>query len=107
VVCRRVDGAAAAAGFAGIKLPLVEAIRLMPVFEIGDLIMGEVRPAAASSLAAAGLFEALSGLADGPSGRAAGTDGYILGVMVGTAPLSSPWLSKSPSGSLTKSYPGH
>jgi hypothetical protein len=38
----------------------------MPVFEIGDLIIGEVRPAAASSLAAAGLCEALSGLADGP-----------------------------------------
>jgi hypothetical protein len=38
----------------------------MPVFEIGDLIMGEVRPAAASSLAAAGQCETLSGLVDGP-----------------------------------------
>jgi hypothetical protein len=79
----------------------------MPVFEIGDLIMGEVRPAAASSLVAAGLLKALSGLADGPSGRAAGTDGYILGVVAATAPLNSPWLPKSPSGSPTKSYPGH
>jgi len=107
VVCRRVDGAEAGAGFAGIKLPLVEAVRPMPVFEIGDLIMGEVRPAAASSLAAAGLCEVLSGLADGPSGRAAGTDGYILGVVAATAPLISPGLPKSPSGSPTKSYPSH
>ncbi len=38
----------------------------MPVFEIGDLFMGEVRPAAASSRAAADLFEVLCGLADGP-----------------------------------------
>jgi len=79
----------------------------MPVFEIGDLFMGEVRPAAASSLAAASLFEALSGLADGSESRAAGAGGYILGVMAGTAPLTSPWLPKSPSGSPTKSYPGH
>jgi hypothetical protein len=79
----------------------------MPVFEIGDLIMAELRRAASSSLAAAGLFEALSGLADGPKGRAAGTGGYILGVMAATAPLISPGLPKSPSGSPTKSYPGH
>jgi hypothetical protein len=79
----------------------------MPVFEIGDLIMGEVRPAAVSSRAAAGLFEVLSGLVDGPEGRAAGAGGYILGVMAGTAPLTSFWLPKSPSGSPTKSYPGH
>ena len=38
----------------------------MPVFEIGDLIMGEVRPALASSLAEADLFEVLSGRVDTP-----------------------------------------
>jgi hypothetical protein len=48
------------------KLPLVEAVRPMPVFEIGDLFMAELRRTAASSLVAAGLFEALAGLADGP-----------------------------------------
>jgi hypothetical protein len=79
----------------------------MPVFEIGDLIMAELRPAAATSLAAVGPFAALSGLADGAQGRAAGAGGYILGVMAGTAPLTSPGLPKSPSGSPTKSYPGH
>ena len=79
----------------------------MPVFEIGDLIMGEVRRALASSLAAAGLLEALFGLADGPESRAAGAGGYILGVTAGTAPLISSGLPKSPSGSPTKSYPGH
>ena len=79
----------------------------MPVFEIGDLIMGEVRRALASSLTAAGLLEALFGLVDGSQDHAAGAGGYILGVMAGTAPLISPWLPKSPSGSPTKSYPGH
>ncbi len=56
----------AAAGFAGIKLPLVEAVRPMPVFEIGDLFMGEVRPATASSRTVADLFEVLCALVDGP-----------------------------------------
>jgi hypothetical protein len=79
----------------------------MPVFEIGDLFMGEVRPALASSLAKAGPFEVVSGLADGLEGRAAGAGGYILGVVAGTAPLISLWLPKCPSGSPTKSYPGH
>jgi hypothetical protein len=48
------------------KLPLVEAVRPMPVFEIGDLFIAELRRTAASLLAAAGPFEALAGLADGP-----------------------------------------
>jgi len=53
----------------------------MPVCEIGDLIMGDVRSAAASRLVAAGLFAALSALADGPAGGAAGSCCYILGVV--------------------------
>jgi hypothetical protein len=79
----------------------------MPDFEIGDLIMGEVRPAAAFSLAAAGLVAALSALADGPAGGAAGSGCYILGVMAGTALLISSCVPESPSGLPTKSYPGH
>ena len=38
----------------------------MPVFEIGDLFMGEVRPATASSRTVADLFEVLCALVDGP-----------------------------------------
>jgi len=72
----------------------------MPVFEIGDLDMGELRPAV-------GLFGTFSGLADGRAGRAARAGGYILGVIAGRAPLISAWVLKSPSGLPTKSYPGH
>jgi hypothetical protein len=79
----------------------------MPVFEIGDLIMGEVRRALASSLTVAGLFAALSALADGPAGGAAGSGCYILGVMAGRALLISSCVPESLSGPPTKSYPGH
>jgi len=79
----------------------------MPVCEIGDLIIGDVRPAAASRPVAAGLFVALSALADGPAGGAAGSGCYILGVVAGTALLISSCVLESPSGPPTKSYPGH
>jgi hypothetical protein len=79
----------------------------MPVCGIGDLIMGDVRPVAASRLAAAGLFAALSGLADGPADGVAGSGCYILGVMAGTVLLISSCVPESPSGPPTKSYPGH
>ena len=79
----------------------------MPVFESGDLIIGDVRPAAASRLVAAGLFAARSGLADGPADGVAGSGCYILGVVVGTALLISSCVLESPSGPPTKSYPGH
>ena len=79
----------------------------MPVCEIGDLIIGDVRPAAASRLVAAGLFAALSGLADGPADGVVGSSCYILGVMAGTALLISSCVPESSSGPPTKSYPGH
>src|SRR3981189_2856953 len=107
VASRPADGAGAAADLAGIKLPLVEAALPMPVCEIGDLIMGDVRSAAASRLVAAGLFAALSALADGPAGGTAGSSCYILGVVAGTALLISSCVPESPSGLPTKSYPGH
>src|SRR3984893_13208851 len=78
-VCRPADGAGAAAGFAGIKLPLVEAERAMAVCETGDLIIGEVHAAAATSLSAASPIEGLCGNGCGCERRKAGTGGYILG----------------------------
>ena len=45
--CRPADDAGAAADFAGIKLPLVEAVLPMPVFQSGDLIIGELPATAA------------------------------------------------------------
>ena len=53
----------AAAGFAGIKLPLVEAAILASVFVIGGLIMGAVRLPAASAMAVVGLFALFHGYA--------------------------------------------
>jgi hypothetical protein len=52
----------------------------MPVFETGDLIIGEVLAAAAPSPPATGAFEELCGLGCGGECRKAGTGGYILGV---------------------------
>jgi urease accessory protein len=46
----------AAAGFAGIKLPLVEAAILASVFVIGGLIIGAVRLPVAWAMAVVGLF---------------------------------------------------
>ena len=53
----------AAAGFAGIKLPLVEAAILASVFVLGGLIMGAVRLPAASAMAVVGLFALFHGYA--------------------------------------------
>jgi hypothetical protein len=72
----------------------------MPVFEIGDLIMGDLSPAASP-------FEVSTGGAEGIAGRAAGACGYILGVIAGTAPSIPAPGRKSSSGPPTKSYPGH
>src|SRR5262245_55349664 len=49
-------GAGAAAGFAGIKLPLVEAVIAASVVAIGILIMAAVRLPAVAAMAVVGLF---------------------------------------------------
>ena len=77
----------AAAGFAGIKLPLVEAAILASVFVIGGLIMGAVRLPAASAMAVVGLFALFHGYAHALESPSTGAGTYILGFLTATALL--------------------
>ncbi|WP_422001982.1 HupE/UreJ family protein [Reyranella sp.] len=83
----------AAAGFAGIKLPLVEAFILASVFVIGGLVMGAVRLPAAWAMVIVGLFAFFHGYAHAQEAPAAGAGGYILGFMVATAVLQAAGLA--------------
>jgi len=69
----------AAAGFAGIKLPLVEAAILASVFVIGGLIIGAVRLPVAWAMAIVGLFAVFHGYAHALEAPGAGAGGYIWG----------------------------
>ena len=77
----------AAAGFAGIKLPLVEAVILVSVFVIGGLLIGAVRLPVAWAMAVVGLFAAFHGYAHALEAPAAGAGPYILGFLAATALL--------------------
>lgn len=77
----------AAAGFAGIKLPFVEAAILASVFVIGGLIMGAVRLPAASAMAVVGLFAVFHGYAHALEAPSTGPGTYILGFLTATALL--------------------
>lgn len=77
----------AAAGFAGIKLPLVEATVLASVFVIGGLIIGAVRLPVAWAMALVGLFALFHGYAHAVEAPPTGAGSYILGFLVATALL--------------------
>jgi urease accessory protein len=77
----------AAAGFAGIKLPLAEAVILASVFVIGGLLMGAVRMPAASAMAVVGLFALFHGYAHALEAPATAAGAYILGFLSATALL--------------------
>lgn len=77
----------AAAGFAGIKLPLVEATILASVFVIGGLVIGAVRLPVAWAMAVVGLFAVFHGYAHALEAPAAAAGGYILGFLAATALL--------------------
>jgi urease accessory protein len=79
----------ATAGFAGIKLPLVEAIILGSVFVFGGLIMAAVRLPAAAAMAVAGLFAFFHGYAHALEAPAVGAGTYILGFLAATALLQA------------------
>ena len=79
----------AAAGFAGIKLPLVEAIILASVFVFGGLIMTAVRLPAAVAMAVAGLFAFFHGYAHALEAPATGGGTYILGFLAATTLLQA------------------
>src|SRR5216683_2352915 len=77
----------AAAGFAGIKLPLAEAAILASVFVIGGLLMGGARMPAASAMAVVGLFALFHGYAHALEAPATAAGAYILGFLSATALL--------------------
>lgn len=77
----------AAAGFSGIKLPLVEAVVLASVFVVGGLLVGAVRLSAGSATAIVGLFALFHGFAHALEAPAEGTGGYILGFLAATSLL--------------------
>lgn len=79
----------AAAGFAGIKLPMTEAIILGSVFVFGGLIMAAVRLPAAAAMAVAGLFAFFHGYAHALEAPADGAGIYILGFLAATTLLQA------------------
>ena len=76
-----------AAGFAGIKLPLVEAVILASVFVFGGLIVAAVRLPSAAAMAVAGLFAFFHGYAHALEAPAEGDGTYILGFLLATSLL--------------------
>lgn len=94
-----------AAGFAGIKLPLVEAAILASVFVVGGLVVGAVRLSAASAMAVVGLFALFHGYAHALEAPAKGAGGYMLGFLAATAllqvaGLSLGWLARQAVGDM-------
>lgn len=79
----------AAAGFAGIKLPLAEAAILASVFVIGGLIIGAVRLPVAWAMAIVGLFAVFHGYAHALEAPSTGAGNYILGFLAATALLQA------------------
>jgi len=79
----------AVAGFAGIKLPLVEAIILGSVFVFGGLSMTAVRLPAAAAMAVAGLFAFFHGYAHALEAPQTGAGAYILGFLGATTLLQA------------------
>lgn len=77
----------AAAGFAGIKLPLVEAGIVASVLLLGALIMAAVRLPSAVAMAIVGLFAIFHGYAHAVEAPTSGTGMYILGFVAATAAL--------------------
>lgn len=77
----------AAAGFAGIKLPLVEAAIVASVLALGALIVAEVRLPSALAMAIVGLFAVFHGYAHALEAPAGGAGLYILGFVAATALL--------------------
>ena len=77
----------AAAGFAGMKLPLAEAAILASVFVIGGLVIGAVRLPLAWAAAVAGLFAVFHGYAHALEAPDVGVGRYILGFLAATALL--------------------
>lgn len=74
----------AGAGFAGMKLPLVEAGIVASVLILGGLIMAAVRLPSALAMAVVGLFALFHGYAHATEAPADGTGTYIWGFVAAT-----------------------
>jgi urease accessory protein len=83
----------AAAGFAGIKVPLAEAGVLASVFMLGGLVMAAVRVPVASAMVVVGMFATLHGYAHAIEAPASDPGRYILGFLVATALLHAAGLA--------------
>lgn len=81
--------AGAAAGFAGMKLPLAEAGVLASVFMLGGLVMAGVRVPVATAMMIVGWFAALHGYAHAIETPPDDPGGYILGFLTATALLQT------------------
>jgi urease accessory protein len=79
----------AAAGFAGIKLPLAEAGVLASVFMLGGLLMGAVRVPIATAILTVGWFATLHGYAHAIDAPVDDPGSYIVGFLVSTALLQA------------------
>ena len=95
----------AAAGFAGIKLPLAEAAIVASVLILGALIMAAVRLPSAAAMAVVGLFAVFHGYAHAIEAPTSGTAVYILGFVAATALLHAAglglgWVAKRSRGDL-------
>jgi len=77
----------AAAGFAGIKLPLVEAGILASVFLLGGLVLAAVRLPLAAAMIVVGLFAVFHGYAHAIEAPSVSPGGYILAFLSATAVL--------------------
>lgn len=79
--------AGAAAGFAGTKLPLVEAVIAASVVVVGVLLMAAVRLPMATALSLVGVLALYHGYAHALEAPNEGTGGYILGFLTATTLL--------------------
>src|SRR5476649_2930280 len=79
----------AAAGFAGIKVPLAEAGVLASVFMLGGLVMAAVRVPIATAIIVVGWFAMLHGYAHAMDSPAEDPGTYIVGFLGATAILHS------------------
>ena len=91
--------AGATAGFAGIKLPLVEAAILASVLVVGGLIVVGVRLPAVLAMAVVGVFAVFHGYAHAVEAPSSAPVPYVFGLVVSTALLESAglllgWLAK-------------
>lgn len=76
-----------AAGFAGIKLPMAEAVILASVFVFGGLVMAAVRLPSVAAMAVAGMFAIFHGYAHALEAPADGAGTYVLEFLMATVLL--------------------